>query len=189
MMQDQSFVAELIWLNSGVNLISNNMSTQLQVGYSNLPIAQSDGRPCPNHATPSCPGDWIGSQGRTYPWKCFYFSQEEKNWDSSQHFCSLFNASLAVIDTQQEKDFMVRYAGLFEHWIGLRRESGQPWKWVNGTTFIPPPPFLPPIHTPPLLPPPPPSMPHPRSFPLPPRACCETAGRERGRCGSTGPTG
>uniref|UniRef100_A0A8C3SLS3 C-type lectin domain-containing protein n=1 Tax=Chelydra serpentina TaxID=8475 RepID=A0A8C3SLS3_CHESE len=33
------------------------------------------------------------------------------------------------------KDFMVRYSGLFEHWIGLRRESGQPWKWVNGTIF------------------------------------------------------
>ncbi|KAG6920643.1 C-type lectin domain family 2 member D [Chelydra serpentina] len=57
---------------------------------------------------PCCLEGWVGYGG-----KCYYFSKEAKNWDSSQHFCSLFNASLAVIDTQQEKDFMVRYAGLF----------------------------------------------------------------------------
>ncbi|XP_044838857.1 C-type lectin domain family 2 member D-like [Mauremys mutica] len=79
---------------------------------------------------PCCPEGWVGYRG-----KCYYFSEEEKNWDSSQYFCSSFNASLAVIDTQQEKDFMMRYAGLVEHWIGLRRESDQPWKWVNGTIF------------------------------------------------------
>ncbi|XP_006135815.2 C-type lectin domain family 2 member D-like [Pelodiscus sinensis] len=75
-----------------------------------------------------CPKKWVGYGG-----KCYYFSEEEKSWNASQHFCSSFNASLAGIDTLQEKDFIMRYAGLVEHWIGLRRESGQPWKWVNGT--------------------------------------------------------
>ncbi|KAH1183024.1 hypothetical protein KIL84_004516, partial [Mauremys mutica] len=79
---------------------------------------------------PCCLEGWVGYRG-----KCYYFSKEEKNWNSSQHICSSFNASLAVIDTQQEKDFMMRYAALVEHWIGLRRDSGQPWKWVNGTIF------------------------------------------------------
>nr|XP_005311355.1 C-type lectin domain family 2 member D-like [Chrysemys picta bellii]XP_042703933.1 C-type lectin domain family 2 member D-like [Chrysemys picta bellii] len=90
------------------------------------PLVPSQGLPL----VPCCPERWVGYGG-----KCYYFSTEEKNWDSSQRFCSSFNASLAVIDTQQEKDFMVRYAGLVEHWIGLRRDSGQPWKWVNGTIF------------------------------------------------------
>ncbi|CAM4561315.1 C-type lectin domain family 2 member D-like [Lepidochelys kempii] len=79
---------------------------------------------------PCCPERWVGYRG-----KCYYFSKEEKNWDSSQHFCSSFSASLAAIDTREEKDFMMNYAGLVEHWIGLRRESSQPWKWVNGTLF------------------------------------------------------
>uniref|UniRef100_A0A8C8RVC9 C-type lectin domain-containing protein n=1 Tax=Pelusios castaneus TaxID=367368 RepID=A0A8C8RVC9_9SAUR len=79
---------------------------------------------------PSCLDGWIGYRG-----KCYYFSEEEKNWGSSQHFCTSVNASLATIDTQQEKDFVMRYAGLTEHWIGLRRESDQSWKWVNGTQF------------------------------------------------------
>lgn len=81
-----------------------------------------------SHAVPYCQERWVGYGG-----KCYYFSTEEKSWDASQRFCSSFNASLAGIDTQQEKDFVMRYAGLVEHWIGLRRESGQPWKWVNGT--------------------------------------------------------
>ncbi|XP_039373259.1 C-type lectin domain family 2 member D-like [Mauremys reevesii] len=90
------------------------------------PLVPCQGPP----SVPCCLEGWVGYRG-----KCYYFSKEEKNWDSSQHFCSSFNASLAVIDTQQEKDFMMRYAALVEHWIGLRRESGQPWKWVNGTIF------------------------------------------------------
>uniref|UniRef100_A0A8C0J2Z8 C-type lectin domain-containing protein n=1 Tax=Chelonoidis abingdonii TaxID=106734 RepID=A0A8C0J2Z8_CHEAB len=78
-------------------------------------------------SVPCCLQGWVG-----YRRKCYYFSEEENNWDSGQHFCSSFNASLAVIDTQEEKDFMMHYAGLVEHWIGLRRDAGQPWKWVNG---------------------------------------------------------
>ncbi|CAM4668128.1 unnamed protein product [Caretta caretta] len=98
------------------------------------PFVPSQGPPfVPSQGPPfglCCLEEWVGYQG-----KCYYFSKEEKNWDSSQHFCSSFSASLAVIDTQEEKDFMVRYAGPVEHWIGLRKESSQPWKWVNGTIF------------------------------------------------------
>uniref|UniRef100_A0A8C3SEI4 C-type lectin domain-containing protein n=1 Tax=Chelydra serpentina TaxID=8475 RepID=A0A8C3SEI4_CHESE len=58
------------------------------------PFVPSRGAP----SVPCCLEGWVGYGG-----KCYYFSKEEKNWDSSQHFCSWFNASLAVIDTQQEK--------------------------------------------------------------------------------------
>ncbi|XP_074873458.1 C-type lectin domain family 2 member D-like [Carettochelys insculpta] len=95
-------------------------------------VSLSSGPPfcfCPgSHIVPYCPDEWVGYRG-----KCYYFSEEEKDWDSSQHFCSSFNASLATIDTRKEQEFIRRYAGLVEHWIGLRREPGQPWTWVNGT--------------------------------------------------------
>ncbi|XP_067412469.1 C-type lectin domain family 2 member B-like, partial [Emydura macquarii macquarii] len=81
-------------------------------------------------AVPLCPEGWIGYLG-----KCYYFSEAEGNWAVSQSNCSSFGASLAVIDTMQEKAFMLRYKGLSEHWIGLRREEGQPWRWVNGAEF------------------------------------------------------
>ncbi|KAG8127755.1 hypothetical protein E2320_014640 [Naja naja] len=45
----------------------------------------------------ACPVSWIGYSG-----KCFYVAKEERNWSLSLETCSLFNASLAVIDTQNE---------------------------------------------------------------------------------------
>ncbi|XP_067386272.1 C-type lectin domain family 2 member D-like [Emydura macquarii macquarii] len=79
----------------------------------------------------ACPGgDWLAFQG-----KCYYFSEAEGNWTSSQNHCSSLGASLAGIDTQQEMDFMLRDRGPRDHWIGLRNETGPHWRWVNGTEF------------------------------------------------------
>ncbi|XP_039373070.1 C-type lectin domain family 2 member D6-like isoform X1 [Mauremys reevesii] len=84
---------------------------------------------CPPYVTAACPDRWVGYQG-----KCFYFSETEENWNNSQSHCSSLNASLASIDSLPELDFMLRYKGFLDHWIGLQREQGegQPWKWTNG---------------------------------------------------------
>uniref|UniRef100_A0A8C8RG48 C-type lectin domain-containing protein n=1 Tax=Pelusios castaneus TaxID=367368 RepID=A0A8C8RG48_9SAUR len=92
-------------------------------------------RKCPSAdlgppAGPTCPNGWVGFRG-----KCYYFSEDEGNWTSSQTHCSALNTSLAGIDTWQDMGFMVRHKGTFDHWIGLRRDLGQPWKWANGTEF------------------------------------------------------
>ncbi|XP_039374623.1 C-type lectin domain family 2 member D-like [Mauremys reevesii] len=79
---------------------------------------------------PWCLDDWIGYRG-----KCYYFSEVEGNWTYSQSNCSSLGASLAAIDTLQDLDFLQRCKGKPHHWIGLRRDPGQPWKWVNGTEF------------------------------------------------------
>ncbi|KAH1183122.1 C-type lectin domain family 2 member D-like [Mauremys mutica] len=79
---------------------------------------------------PCCPDGWVGYRG-----KCYYFSEGEGNWESSQHNCSSLGASLAGIDTSQDLAFLMRYKGRTYHWIGLRREESQPWKWVDGTEF------------------------------------------------------
>uniref|UniRef100_H9GKF9 Uncharacterized protein n=1 Tax=Anolis carolinensis TaxID=28377 RepID=H9GKF9_ANOCA len=44
-----------------------------------------------------CPSGWIEFQR-----KCYYFSEDEGNWASSSLYCSSHNASLAVIDSQEE---------------------------------------------------------------------------------------
>uniref|UniRef100_A0A8C3P9N1 C-type lectin domain-containing protein n=1 Tax=Chrysemys picta bellii TaxID=8478 RepID=A0A8C3P9N1_CHRPI len=82
---------------------------------------------CPG---PSCPDSWIGYQG-----KCYYFSEMEGNWTYSQSQCSALNASLAVIDSEQDLIFMLRFKVRTDPWIGLRREPGQGWKWPNGLEF------------------------------------------------------
>nr|XP_016852675.1 PREDICTED: C-type lectin domain family 2 member D-like [Anolis carolinensis] len=76
----------------------------------------------------SCPTDWI-----RYNNKCHYFSNEERNWTSSESFCNQFGASLATIDTEFQ-ELMAHFKLKTINWIGLRRDPGQPqvWKWTNG---------------------------------------------------------
>ncbi|CAM4650996.1 unnamed protein product [Lepidochelys olivacea] len=84
---------------------------------------------CPP-AGPSCPDSWVGYRGKRY-----YFSEREGSWTDSQSCCSAPGASLAGIDSEQEMAFLLHHKGVYDHWIGLRREQGQPWTWANGTKF------------------------------------------------------
>ncbi|XP_053234751.1 C-type lectin domain family 2 member B-like [Podarcis raffonei] len=78
----------------------------------------------------ACPALWINYEG-----KCYFFSEEKGDWASSQIFCDSHNSVLAVIDSEQEKAFILRYIRDTGHWIGLRKDSGQTWKWGNGQEF------------------------------------------------------
>ncbi|CAI5767967.1 Hypothetical predicted protein [Podarcis lilfordi] len=78
----------------------------------------------------ACPDSWINYEG-----KCYFFSEEKGDWASSQIFCDSHNSVLAVIDSEQEKAFILRYIRDTGHWIGLRKDSGQTWKWGNGQEF------------------------------------------------------
>uniref|UniRef100_A0A8C0IQ43 C-type lectin domain-containing protein n=1 Tax=Chelonoidis abingdonii TaxID=106734 RepID=A0A8C0IQ43_CHEAB len=40
-----------------------------------------------------------------------------------------------LIDTEKDLDFIMRYKGISEFWIGLKRVSVQLWHWVNGEQF------------------------------------------------------
>nr|XP_020671465.1 C-type lectin domain family 2 member D-like [Pogona vitticeps]XP_020671466.1 C-type lectin domain family 2 member D-like [Pogona vitticeps] len=86
---------------------------------------------CHDQPVNPCPDDWVGYQRR-----CYYFAEAEKNWTSSKTHCSSLNASLAVVDSQEEMSFMLRYKGPTDHWLGLRKHyPDKPWRWVNGTIF------------------------------------------------------
>ncbi|XP_029441943.1 early activation antigen CD69-like [Rhinatrema bivittatum] len=77
-----------------------------------------------------CADGWIWYRG-----KCYFFSEEIRDWNESQSFCTSHNASLAVIETQQELNFTNHHKEHSNHWIGLRREKGKPWKWPDGSEF------------------------------------------------------
>ncbi|KAM8777504.1 LOW QUALITY PROTEIN: C-type lectin domain family 2 member A-like [Rhynchonycteris naso] len=67
--------------------------------------------------------------------KCFYFSDDTRNWTASKRFCSSQGSELAQIDTHRDMEFLKKHTGTFMHWIGLSRKQGECWKWTNGTTF------------------------------------------------------
>ncbi|XP_038174257.1 C-type lectin domain family 2 member D11-like isoform X1 [Arvicola amphibius] len=78
-----------------------------------------------------CGRDWIGFGN-----KCFYFSEDTSNWTFSQNFCMELKTQLARFDNLEELNFLRRYKGTFEYWIGLHRESPQhPWRWMDNTEY------------------------------------------------------
>ncbi|XP_021239515.1 C-type lectin domain family 2 member B-like isoform X2 [Numida meleagris] len=78
-----------------------------------------------------CPNTWVGFQG-----KCHCFSNTKSDWNSSREHCERLRASLATIDTREEMEFMLRYQGPANCWIGLHREEGdERWTWADGSAF------------------------------------------------------
>uniref|UniRef100_A0A8B9FRR6 C-type lectin domain-containing protein n=1 Tax=Amazona collaria TaxID=241587 RepID=A0A8B9FRR6_9PSIT len=84
--------------------------------------------PAPDHSR--CLENGIG-----YREKCFYFVEDEAEWNRSESFCLSLGAHLATIDMWEELRFLLRYGGSLHYWIGLRREGSAPWTWVNGSLF------------------------------------------------------
>ncbi|XP_039374415.1 C-type lectin domain family 2 member L-like isoform X4 [Mauremys reevesii] len=92
-----------------------------------LAVNSSSGKGSSGSPPPEpCPADWLYHQR-----KCYYLSETEKDWDSSQSFCSSHNSSLTVIENQQELNFIMKITKQ-DPWIGLHK-TGEEFHWVNGT--------------------------------------------------------
>ncbi|XP_051029035.1 C-type lectin domain family 2 member H-like [Phodopus roborovskii] len=79
----------------------------------------------------TCPRAWIG-----FGSKCFYFSEDIRNWTFSQASCMALEAQLARFDNQEELNFLKTYNGTSIHWIGLHRKSpGHLWRWTDNTEY------------------------------------------------------
>ncbi|XP_040091095.1 C-type lectin domain family 2 member B-like isoform X1 [Oryx dammah] len=73
-----------------------------------------------------CPDNWIGFQD-----KCYYFSEEEEDWDSSRYNCLSQNASLVMIATTKEKRFLKRFKCTSDHWIWQDMTEHLTGQWVD----------------------------------------------------------
>ncbi|XP_050775518.1 early activation antigen CD69-like [Gopherus flavomarginatus] len=107
-----------------LNVVLNIVLISLLIVWSESELCMAD----PKSPEASCPDGWVGYQG-----KCYYFSETEGSWTYSQSNCFSLGASLAGIDSEQEKVFMVRYKGIPDRWISFWREPNGTWKWANGT--------------------------------------------------------
>ncbi|XP_042651434.1 C-type lectin domain family 2 member B-like [Tyto alba] len=73
-----------------------------------------------------CPSEWIG-----YKKKCYFISEEEKNWTSSQTFCAKNQSLLAIFENQEEMNSLAKRLNIDDSWIGLRKK-GETFYWENG---------------------------------------------------------
>ncbi|KAM9169297.1 natural killer cells antigen CD94-like [Pangshura tecta] len=73
-----------------------------------------------------CPLGWVLHHG-----KCYYFSEEKKNW--SERYCNSQAGSLAVIDNEEEKTFIMNRMKMEKGYYWLGRSKGKDrWLWVTG---------------------------------------------------------
>ncbi|CAI9166211.1 unnamed protein product [Rangifer tarandus platyrhynchus] len=94
-------------------------------------VAVRSRKPDPHILYVTCPKGWIG-----FGYKCFYFSEDSKNWTFSQTFCTSLGAVLVQFETEEELNFLKRYKDSSDHWIGLSRESSNhPWKWTDNSKY------------------------------------------------------
>lgn len=78
-----------------------------------------------------CMDDWL-----YYKCKGYYFSKEEATWNNSQKFCQSHNSSLAIIDNEEELNFLNAFKGPKNYWIGLSRVNKNfSWFWTNDTLY------------------------------------------------------
>ncbi|XP_019060626.1 killer cell lectin-like receptor subfamily G member 1 [Fukomys damarensis] len=86
----------------------------------------------PNRATcascPSCPDFWMRHANH-----CYYFSVEQKDWNSSLEFCTARDAHLLMILDNQEMSLLQNLIDQDFRWIGLRKNSS--WTWEDGSVL------------------------------------------------------
>ncbi|XP_036765800.1 killer cell lectin-like receptor subfamily G member 1 isoform X2 [Manis pentadactyla] len=77
---------------------------------------------------PSCPDLWM-----RYGDHCYYFSLEEKDWNSSLEFCLAKDSHLLMLKDNQEMNLLKNFLNKSFYWIGLRNSSG--WRWEDGSAL------------------------------------------------------
>ncbi|XP_006164933.2 killer cell lectin-like receptor subfamily G member 1 [Tupaia chinensis] len=85
-----------------------------------------------NYSTPtscvSCPDHWM-----RFGNYCYYFSVEEKDWNSSLEFCLARDSHLLIFTDIQEMKQLKDFCSKEFYWIGLRNNFG--WRWEDGSAF------------------------------------------------------
>ncbi|XP_041125168.1 C-type lectin domain family 4 member F-like isoform X2 [Polyodon spathula] len=92
----------------------------------------------------SCPQNWELFNG-----KCYYFSTDKMNWNSSRDNCTSLGGHLVIIESDGEQKFLsdkawniTQAANIIKeeekvHWIGLTDAVTEgTWLWVDGTPLI-----------------------------------------------------
>ncbi|XP_062932437.1 killer cell lectin-like receptor subfamily F member 1 isoform X2 [Cynocephalus volans] len=81
-----------------------------------------------------CPLEWL-----RYQEKCYWFSDEMKNWSDSYMYCLGRKSHLLIIQDQLEMAFIQKNLRQSNYvWIGLNFTSlKKKWTWVDGSTLDP----------------------------------------------------
>ncbi|XP_053387768.1 thrombospondin-1-like [Mercenaria mercenaria] len=92
--------------------------------------------PPPSNGGLSCFG-YTTENETCYEQSCFledkyYIGEENVTWESAKVGCEIRNASLVILESQGEIDFLEAIVIEFEHWIGMRCNNDTNCTWIDG---------------------------------------------------------
>ncbi|XP_043974280.1 natural killer cells antigen CD94-like isoform X2 [Gambusia affinis] len=110
-----------------------NWTLDVILDYDNFPAAER----CPQKQCKPCPKDWVMFQSNCYLFTKDEYSNNWKTWEQSRMFCLRENATLAVIDSQEEQEFINNKTETYNdnkhgYWIGLKKVTEDMWTWADG---------------------------------------------------------
>ncbi|XP_007570639.1 C-type lectin domain family 4 member A-like [Poecilia formosa] len=110
-----------------------NWTLDVILEYNNFPAAER----CPQKQCTPCPNGWAMFQSNCYLFTKDEYSNKWKTWQQSQEFCVKENAKLAVIDSQEEQEFINNKTKIYHdkkhgYWIGLKKDTEDMWTWSGG---------------------------------------------------------
>ncbi|XP_032414352.1 CD209 antigen-like protein E isoform X1 [Xiphophorus hellerii] len=110
-----------------------NWTLDVILDYDTFPAADR----CPQKQCKPCPDDWAMFQSNCYLFTKGEYSYNWKTWKQSQEFCVKENAKLAVIDSQEEQEFINNKTEKYNdnkhgYWIGLKKDKEGTWTWAGG---------------------------------------------------------
>ncbi|XP_012785612.2 C-type lectin domain family 2 member D2 [Ochotona princeps] len=72
-----------------------------------------------------CPHGWDQIKNT-----CYFQSEHETTWLSSQENCKTHSAFLAKFDSREELESLIRHLKPFSYWIDVNRHSIDIWSWT-----------------------------------------------------------
>ncbi|XP_077311538.1 C-type lectin domain family 2 member B-like [Lithobates pipiens] len=78
-----------------------------------------------------CPLNWVPFSG-----KCYFFSEDRKDWSSSRENCQIRNADILCMEDSAEEIFVSKQVTLKNghFWVGLRKHTSE-WIWETGGKY------------------------------------------------------
>ncbi|XP_069460127.1 hepatic lectin-like isoform X1 [Ambystoma mexicanum] len=71
-----------------------------------------------------------------YGGSCYLFVITKSNWMAGKHMCETKNATLAIITSEGEQNFIKDKTKDSRYWIGLTdQDKEHEWQWIDGTDY------------------------------------------------------
>ncbi|KAK7129498.1 hypothetical protein R3I94_017649 [Phoxinus phoxinus] len=78
-----------------------------------------------------CPGGWL-----LFSTHCYFFSEDGMPWDGARDECEKKRAKLLIINSRQEKSFVVSKTRPLFYWLGLTDGRTGAWEWLDETPYV-----------------------------------------------------